>query len=234
MNGRSPAAGAGAAAAALVGARRRRLGPQGTPEGAAVTDDRGLDLDRAAHPADAGPQRDRTLDALGSAAADGDRAAFAELCRALEGDVRRYCQALLGDAHLAEDAAQETFVRAVTAVRRYRGEGPVRLWMLVLARRAAARTLRQHLRHRDRRAECLLEAPAPGHAGAVEVGMLIRELPEPHRQAFALTQLLGLRYEEAAVVCGCRVGTIRSRVHRARERLIAELHAQEGRHASCC
>lgn len=53
--------------------------------------------------------------------------------------------------------------------------------------------------------------------------MLMDDLPDDLRQAFVLTQVLGLPYDQAAKVAGCPVGTIRSRVFRARERLVAAL-----------
>ncbi len=157
-------------------------------------------------------------------AAGGDAAAFEELCLAYRDDVWRYCCALLGDSEQAFDAAQDTFLRAVTAIRRFRGDAPVRLWLLVLARRAVADLIRAEQR---RRARVVLADPAdrptPDPTGEVDVAALVAALPDEQRQAFTLTQLVGLSYEEAASVAGCRVGTIRSRVFRARARLIEQL-----------
>ncbi|MFT4127471.1 MAG: sigma factor-like helix-turn-helix DNA-binding protein, partial [Gordonia sp. (in: high G+C Gram-positive bacteria)] len=63
---------------------------------------------------------------------------------------------------------------------------------------------------------------ARGHAeDLVEVNLLLADLPAERREALVLTQVLGLSYQEAAAVTGCPVGTIRSRVARAREALIA-------------
>ena len=171
------------------------------------------------------------IDAAARQAARGDTAAFQAVCRALQDDVWRYCYALAGDRELAFEAAQETFLRAVTAIRRYRGEAPVRVYVLVLARRAVAEVLRRERRHRDARAyDVEPERAQPSGAGAVEVVQLVNQLPDDLRQAFALTQLLGLSYEQAAKVAGCRVGTIRSRVFRSRERLVRALEAEEGAH----
>ncbi|MGH9139430.1 MAG: sigma factor-like helix-turn-helix DNA-binding protein, partial [Acidimicrobiales bacterium] len=61
--------------------------------------------------------------------------------------------------------------------------------------------------------------PAPG----APIAALLAVLDPDRREAFVLTQLLGLTYAEAAAVCGCPVGTIRSRVARARDQLIGEL-----------
>jgi RNA polymerase sigma-70 factor (ECF subfamily) len=61
------------------------------------------------------------------------------------------------------------------------------------------------------------------HAGSVAVRALIADLETERREAFVLTQVLGLSYAEAADVCSCPVGTIRSRVARARADLVAGL-----------
>jgi RNA polymerase sigma-70 factor, ECF subfamily len=165
---------------------------------------------------------DEELDRLGRAAARGDGAAFDALCRGLSGDVWRYCLALAGEAELAREAAQDTFLRLVTAVRRYRGEAPVRVYTLVLARRAVAAALQRERRHRER-SSAPVDRAAPDQLGAVELDRLVGALPDPLRQAFVLTQLVGLSYEEAAAVSGCALGTIRSRVFRARARLVDAL-----------
>lgn len=168
------------------------------------------------------------VDAAARRAARGDGDAFEAVCRALQDDVWRYCHALTGDRELAFEAAQETFLRAVTAIRRFRGDGPVRVWLLVLARRAVAEVIR-----REARAPLLTaagdppERHTPDATGRVAVEQLVAALPLDLRQAFVLTQLLGLSYEDAARVADCPVGTIRSRVFRSRSRLIDALSARE-------
>ena len=94
-----------------------------------------------------------------------------------------------------------------------------------LRRRVRARSLNEKLRARR---QPMAEADG---AGARALGDLMGLLDEERRAAFVLTQLLGLSYEEAATVCGCAVGTIRSRVSRARRQLVDALddaEAQEG------
>lgn len=171
---------------------------------------------------------DEELDAYARAAAQGDRDAFAAICEALADPVWRYCRALVGDRELAREAAQETFVRLVGAVRRYRGEGHVRVYTLVVARRAVGEVLRRERRRTDRIAgDADPDRAVDSGAGLVEIAALVAGLPEPLRQAFVLTQVAGLSYEEAAQVAGCPVGTIRSRVSRARERLVAAVQARD-------
>src|SRR5215207_4654769 len=137
-------------------------------------------------------------------------------CRMTSG---RYCYALVGDQELASEAAQETFLRSVSAIRRFRGEAPVRLWFLTLARRASGQVLRQARRRPPTAGWAPAEEAHPGPS--VEAQLLVAQLPAELRQAFVLTQVLGLSYAEAARVMGCAVGTVRSRVFRARARLVA-------------
>lgn len=167
------------------------------------------------------PLHDTPLEQAARAAASGDDAAWARLCGAVCDDVWRYCWAIVGDHDLADDATQETFARATTAIRRFRGDSPVKAWFFVLARRSVADTLTRHRRVID-----LTDSlPRPVHpeapAGQVETTMLIESLEPDVREAFVLTQLVGTSYAEAAQIAGCPIGTIRSRVFRARNQLVA-------------
>jgi RNA polymerase sigma-70 factor (ECF subfamily) len=73
------------------------------------------------------------------------------------------------------------------------------------------------------RAQPAPQVAAPGPAGAHAVADLVRGLDADRRDAFVLTQVLGLSYAHAAEVCGCEVGTIRSRVARGRRELLDRL-----------
>jgi RNA polymerase sigma-70 factor, ECF subfamily len=162
------------------------------------------------------------------AARDGDRAAAARFVELTQQQVWRLL-VHLADRGVAADLAQETYERAFGALRRYRAESPARTWLLAIARHVAA----DHLRRRARRPV----TPAPGadsdeplgavRPGDVAEGIALRlavdALPTDRREAFVLTQLLGLGYAEAAQVLGCPIGTIRSRVARARADLVESL-----------
>jgi RNA polymerase sigma-70 factor, ECF subfamily len=160
-----------------------------------------------------------------SRAGRGDTDALERLAAATYADVRRLCAALV-DADTAEDLAQETLARMVRGVRQFRGEASARTWVLAIARRVCMDELRARSR-RTRRDLAVSElAPPPDvldASGQIEVRDLLARLEPERRAAFALTQLLRLSYDEAATVCGCPTGTIRSRVARAREELIALL-----------
>jgi RNA polymerase sigma-70 factor (ECF subfamily) len=162
------------------------------------------------------------------AAADGDQLAVAHLVRATQPEVLRLCAHLV-DREAAEDLAQETYLRALRSLPGFRGEAPFRLWLLSIARRTCADHLRTTVRRR-RLAQRLLSAPreqVPAAVGGVAEDELLAGLHPDRRAAFVLTQLLGLSYEEAAAACEVPVGTIRSRVARARADLLAAHRATE-------
>jgi RNA polymerase sigma-70 factor (ECF subfamily) len=169
------------------------------------------------------------LERIAADAAAGDPLAAAALVRATQSDVWRLCAAL-GDPQAADDLTQETFLRAFGALHRFEGRSSVRTWLFGIARHVCADALRS----RRRRPLTLmrdtgdLEAAGPaGPADSVAEGAavtdLLARLEGDRREAFVLTQLLGLSYAEAAEVAGCPVGTIRSRVARARADLVAAL-----------
>lgn len=168
------------------------------------------------------------LTRLARAAGRGDRAALAGLVRQTQGDVWRLCAHLV-DPGIADDLTQETYLRALPALRKFRGDAPARTWLLAIARRACAAEISARTRARQLTAG-LAATPGgtlgqpPAEPGAqAAAGDLLAALEPDRRAAFVLTQMLGCSYAEAADICGCPVGTIRSRVARAREDLAALL-----------
>ena len=157
------------------------------------------------------------------AARDGDPVATAALVRATQSEVWRLCAAMV-DRQEADDLAQETYLRALRSLSGYEARAPFRLWLLGIARHTCTDHLRKRVRGR-RLVERLLSGPAesaPDATGTVGARDALASLDADRRAAFALTQLLGLSYDEAAQACGVPVGTVRSRVARAREQLLVE------------
>ena len=153
------------------------------------------------------------------------------MIRGSQGEVWRLAAHLVGpDA--ADDVTQDTFVRAWRSLPGYRAEASARTWLLVIARRACADAVRARTRRR-RLAARLLDRAVTGDertddvAGAHALGALVAGLEPDRREALVLTQVLGCSYAEAAEVCGVPVGTIRSRIARAREDLLEQLAAAE-------
>jgi RNA polymerase sigma-70 factor (ECF subfamily) len=160
------------------------------------------------------------------AARDGDRSALLHAIRESQADVWRLAAHLVGPDD-ADDVTQDTFVRAWRALPRFRGDSTARTWLLSIARRACADAVRGAVRRRR-----LVERVAP--PGDVTdltdvraLDDLVAGLDRDPRAAFVLTQIVGCSYEEAAAICGVPIGTIRSRVARARERLVAQLRDAE-------
>jgi RNA polymerase sigma-70 factor, ECF subfamily len=165
------------------------------------------------------------LTPLAAAAARGDRAALASLVRATQADVWRLCAHLV-DAASADDLAQDTYLRAIGALGSFRGEAHVRTWLFTIARRVCAAEINARQRHRQLSARlaatpAAVPGAAPDASPQGELALLLSALDPARRAAFVLTQLIGCSYQEAAEICGCPVGTIRSRMARARDDLIA-------------
>jgi RNA polymerase sigma-70 factor, ECF subfamily len=159
----------------------------------------------------------------------GDPAAARSFVTATQRDVWRTCANLV-DRASADDLTQETYARAFAALHRFAGRSSARTWLLAIARRVCADAIRDVVRSRS------VRSPMPHHAAdpadAVTLDALLATLPRDRREAFVLTQLVGLSYAEAADVCGCPVGTVRSRVARARADLVASYGDDAGRAAS--
>lgn len=178
------------------------------------------------HPA----RDDRQITAWATAAGAGDRQAAEAFIRATQHEVWQLI-AHLTDPQRAEDLAQETYLRALGSLPRFAGRSTARTWLLSIARHVVT----DHLRTRYRRprtvdadwarAAELQQARAyramSGFDDLIDAVQLLAALDPDRREALVLTQVLGLDYAEAAAVCGCPVGTIRSRVARARADLLA-------------
>jgi RNA polymerase sigma-70 factor, ECF subfamily len=163
------------------------------------------------------------------AAGAGDHHAAEQLVRQTQADVWRWC-AHLGDRDRAEDLTQETYLRALRSLPGFRAESSIRTWLFQIARRVVADDIAN--RRRRRRGTVSSYGPPEGgahqagvadHAGSVALGALVSALEPGRREAFVLTQVLGYSYLEAAALSDCPVGTIRSRVARARSDLITWL-----------
>jgi RNA polymerase sigma-70 factor (ECF subfamily) len=164
------------------------------------------------------------LSRLARAAAGGDRTAQYGFVRATQTELWRWCAYLVGPDD-ADDLTQEVYLRAFRALPGYRGEASVRTWLFGIARRTAADHIRRQ--RRRRRPASSVTRPVPSPEGQVTIAAAVAELEPARRAAFVLTQILGLSYAEAAHVVRCPVGTVRSRVARARQELIFALAASD-------
>jgi RNA polymerase sigma-70 factor, ECF subfamily len=168
---------------------------------------------------------DDQITQLAKSAGQGNRAALSQFIQATQRDVWRMV-AYLADPASADDLTQETFLRAIDSLPRFTGRSTARTWLLSIARRVVV----EQIRYNTRRPRTVHVADLDGVVGQtrrgsrieniVEIRILLDGLGPERREALVLTQVLGLSYAEAAGICGCPLGTIRSRVARARDDLL--------------
>jgi RNA polymerase sigma factor (sigma-70 family) len=134
------------------------------------------------------------------------------------------CRRILGDAHAAEDAFQATFLVFVKKAGRLRDSGRLTSWLYGVALRVSHKERARGERRREVERHAAERAPRTGGGTEPhELGMLIEEeirrLPERYRTPLLLCHMEGLRHDEVARRLGCPVGTVESRLSRAREQL---------------
>ncbi len=172
----------------------------------------------------------------------GDAAAFRDLVRRYEARARRYCFRIFRDSHLAEDLAQEVFLKLYRTAERYEPTGPFRTYFY----RVLANHCFDRLRFLRRRAEVrgtTLDARtidglehvdgngrfAPPEAALLkseEAGLVrraVEELPENLRRAVVLREFEGLKYREIADVLGVSLNEVKVLIHRGRKQLAKRL-----------
>jgi len=158
-------------------------------------------------------------------AQQGDRQAFGELVRRHRGGVINVVYRMCGDANLAEDAAQEAFIRAWQHLPNYRPRSPFRNWVYRIATNAALDALRREREMVDVDALPLV-APGKGPEAAMEgsergeqVRQAVLALPKASRAVVVLREYEGLSYREIADTLSIPIGTVMSRLNYARNRL---------------
>jgi RNA polymerase sigma-70 factor (ECF subfamily) len=184
---------------------------------------------------DIGQRTDEELLALYKSEAD--RTAFETLVQRYERELYSYLRRYLGDATLAEDAFQATFLQVHLKMDQFDPERKFRPWLYTIATNQAIDAQRRNKRHRmvslDRRNQSdtegdvgsllqLLVGKEPGATSNLEreerqawIRQALENLPEQLRSALVLVYYQGLKYREAAEVLGIPVGTIKSRLHAA-------------------
>ena len=182
--------------------------------------------------------------ALVERAQQGDARAFEMLVVKYQRRIERLISRMVRDADLVHDVAQEAFIRAYRALPQFRGESAFYTWLYRIAVNTAKKTLVEIKRDpvstesaRARpgdddetyRADHELsdgetpEAVLASKEIAATVNAAINALSEDLRQAITLREIEGLSYEEIADVMNCPIGTVRSRIFRAREAIAARL-----------
>jgi len=170
------------------------------------------------------PPTDAELELI-TQAQQGDRRAFGELVRLNREGVINVVYRMCGDASLAEDAAQESFIRAWQHLPNYRPRSPFRNWVYRIATNVALDVLRREkeavdvdavsLPSPERGPESMIEGKERGE----QVQQAVLSLPPASRAVLVLREYEGLAYREIADALGIPIGTVMSRLNYARSRL---------------
>lgn len=160
---------------------------------------------------------------------EGDQRALRDFVERFQGLLYGVCLRILGDRHEAEDAAQESFVRALRHLDRWDSQRTLRPWLLTIA----ANRCRSRLRQRGHRpAECPYPDEIPDRPPSIteegnelerEIKVAIAKLRPEYQQVFLLFHEQGMRYEEMSQLTGSPVGTLKTWLHRARQQVLDEL-----------
>jgi RNA polymerase sigma-70 factor, ECF subfamily len=164
---------------------------------------------------------------------NGDLSAFEEFVRKNEDRIYNICRYMLRDASDAQDAAQDTFLKAYKGLKDFRPDAALSTWLY----RIAVNTCLDHrkkFRHDPLHGEEVsvdLPSPDPSPEGSYhakrnteDLRAALRKLPEKLRSAIVLREIEGLSYDEIASVLDISIGTVKSRIARARDDLLVIFH----------
>jgi RNA polymerase sigma-70 factor (ECF subfamily) len=161
----------------------------------------------------------------------GEERGFVTLYRKYQALVYRFALHTGGVRHIAEEVTQETFLALMRAPHKYQGErGPLLLYLLGIARNLVWKSTRRDRLYAALDEDRELPALLPDLAGdlareqqVMRVRHAISSLPRKYREVIVLCSLQELSYEHAATVIGSSIGTVRSRMHRAKRLLLRKL-----------
>ena len=143
--------------------------------------------------------------------------------------LRAFAITLIGDRDKADDLVQETLVRAIANIHRFEPGTNMQAWLFTILRNlfhSEYRKRRREVEDADGKYAAALSVQPDQlpHLDFEDLQRALARLPHDQREALLLVGASGFSYEQAAEICGCAVGTIKSRVNRARNRLAELLH----------
>ena len=169
---------------------------------------------------------------MGVAATSDPDKVFRDQLVALLPSLRAFARGLCGHREMADDLAQDTMMRAWAARESYTQGTNFRAWMFMILRNIFYTTVRKNSRMTSwdpEIAERILVEPATQHVGIElnDVQKALNKLPPIQREMLMLVAAEGVSYEEAATIAGCAIGTVKSRVARARAALVLLLEGHD-------
>ncbi|MEZ5565210.1 MAG: sigma-70 family RNA polymerase sigma factor [Gammaproteobacteria bacterium] len=163
-----------------------------------------------------------------------DQAAFGELVRRHQSRVRSWLRQLTRNPATADDIAQETFIKAWDRLRSFSGQGRFGAWLMKIAYTEflmAHRKIRSEQRLAEAVEAGIAEAPVHDPTGeqsvAVDLERLLAVLTDEERGAMLLCYAHGMSHSEASEVTGLPVGTVKSHIHRGKEKIRQRFFAEE-------
>ena len=188
-------------------------------------------------PALADPSSDDGAE-IAAAIRAGNQAAFSQLYRKFQPPLYRFALAMSGSTATAEEAVQETFLRLIRNPEAYQpGKGTLRSYLFGVARFAVYHLRRENKEIQTEDEDTMAMLADPGEPAVDSIARLQRvalvqeaivALPPHYREVVVLCDLEELSYEDAAQLLGCPIGTVRSRLNRARQQLKARLLGRAG------
>ena len=148
----------------------------------------------------------------------GDKMAFDLLVTKYQRKLFRLVLRLVSNQTEAEDVVQETFIKAYRALHQFRGDSAFYTWLY----RIGINTAKNFLDNQGRRVPTSTDTTAE-QVESFEEGENLRDINTPESMALSLREMEGLSYDEIAVIMECPIGTVRSRIFRARESIAVRL-----------
>lgn len=149
------------------------------------------------------------------------RAELVEMIPALRAFARSFCR----NVSDADDLVQETLLKGIANIHRYQPDTNMKSWLFTIMRNTFYTRIKVYNRESPAAGDCASVEPATQalqewRLRGKELTRAVRELPDKQREVLILISVLGMSYLDAAEICGCAVGTVKSRLNRARQRLV--------------
>ncbi len=142
--------------------------------------------------------------------------------------LRAFARTFYRDPADADDLVQETLTKGLAKIHQFRPGTSMKSWLFTIMRNTFYTKIKIETREAPGAADCVssrgaVDATQEWSARGRDIASAIEKLPDQQREVLVLVCVVGISYEEAAQICGCAMGTIKSRLNRARLRLLSEL-----------